>query len=62
MSELRVYWRPRNDEHIMTPNTTFEPLRTAYNPKKHSNLKGMGHNSIHTISTQAFHSPITLSR
>ena len=53
---------PRNDEYIITPNHLFEPLRTAYKPKKHSNLKGNGLNSIHTISTQAFRSPITLSR
>jgi len=53
---------PRNDEYIITPNHLFEPLRTAYNLKKHSNLKGKGLNSIHTISTQAFHNPVTLSR
>jgi len=23
--------RPRNDEHIITPNSHFESLRTAYN-------------------------------
>jgi hypothetical protein len=31
---------PRNDEHIMTPVGQLEPLRTAYNSKKPSKLKG----------------------
>jgi hypothetical protein len=40
MSVMRVSKRPRNDEHIITPNHNFESLRTAYNPKNHSILKG----------------------
>jgi len=57
MSVLRVSKRPRNDEHIITPNPSFETLRTVYNPKKHSILKGKSsHQSTlmlkvtHTIS------------
>lgn len=34
---------PRNDDHIMTPDGQFEPLRTAYNSKKPSKLKGNNH-------------------
>jgi hypothetical protein len=69
MSVLRVLKRPRNDEHIIAPNHCFESLRTAYNPKKHSNLKGKSNSYpmlilkvTHTISPQAFHRRITLSR
>ena len=57
MSVLRGLERPRNDEYIITPNPYFESLRTAYNPKKHSNLKGKSNRhsmllqkAIHTIS------------
>ena len=56
MSVLRGLRRPRNDEHIITPNPCFETLRTAYNPKKHSILKGKAnHHAMmqevtHTIS------------
>jgi hypothetical protein len=35
--------RPRNDVYIMTPGGQFEPLRTAYNSEKPSNLKGNRH-------------------
>jgi hypothetical protein len=69
MSVLRGLRRPRNDEHIITPNHSFEPLRTAYNRKNHSNLKGRSdrHSTLklkmtHTISPQAFHRYITPSR
>jgi hypothetical protein len=69
MSVLRGLRRPRNDEHIITPNHSFEPLRTAYNRKNHSNLKGSSNNYsmlilkvTHTISPQAFHNRITASR
>jgi len=34
---------PRNDDHIMTPDGQFAPLRTAYNSKKPSKLKGNNH-------------------
>jgi hypothetical protein len=34
---------PRNDDHIMTPEGQFEPLRMAYNSKKPSKLKGNNH-------------------
>ena len=57
MSVLRRSEHPRNDEHIITPNPYFEPLRTAYNSKKHSNLKGKSNRHsrllqkvIHTFS------------
>jgi hypothetical protein len=40
MSVMRVLKRPRNDGHIITLNYCFESLRTAYNPKNHSILKG----------------------
>jgi hypothetical protein len=34
--------RPRNDDHIISPNSRFAPLRTAYNSEKPSNLQGFG--------------------
>jgi hypothetical protein len=61
--------RPRNDEHIITPNYCFESLRTAYNSKKPSDLKGerecysMNHlRWTHIISPQAYHNLITPCR
>jgi hypothetical protein len=44
MSVMRVLKRPRNDEYIIAPNRYFESLRTAYNPKIHSILKGKSEN------------------
>ena len=53
----RVSKRPRNDEHIITPNHPFETLRTAYNSKNYAKLKGETNNQSgfvakmrHTIS------------
>jgi hypothetical protein len=51
--------RPRNDEHIISPNYDFEPLRTAYNSKNPSILQGKDAMLSPTISPQALHSHMT---
>jgi hypothetical protein len=40
MSVFEGMKRPRNDDHIISPNLCFEPLHTPYNRKKPANLKG----------------------
>jgi hypothetical protein len=62
---------PRNDDHIIAPGPCFAPLRTAYNWKNHSKLKGAFPVELagqaqaavfHTISPQGFHRNMTATR
>jgi hypothetical protein len=54
--------RPRNDDHIISPNSRFAPLRTAYNSEKPSNLQGLGSRNPHIfpISSSQRHNTLQI--